>query len=107
MRDLEPCVYILASQRNGTLYIGVTSDVIGRISEHKQSLTPGFTSRYQVKLLVHLEYFDTLDVAIAREKQLKKWSRAGKIDLIERGNPTWRDLYFDVSGLIEGPNSMQ
>ncbi len=97
--DKQPAIYILASQRNGTLYIGVTSDLIGRISEHKQGLLGGFTERYGVKLLVHFELFDTMDTAIRREKQLKKWLRRQKLELIEKHNPGWRDLYTEVSGL--------
>jgi len=101
MRDKEPAVYILASRRNGTLYIGVTSDFITRISEHKQDLIEGFTKRYGVHRLVHIEMFPTMDEAIAREKQLKKWSRARKIALIEEDNPDWRDLYPELSGLVD------
>lgn len=101
MRELWPCVYILASGRNGTLYIGVTSDIVDRISTHKQGLIDGFSKRYGVHILVHVEHFDTMDVAIAREKQLKKWSRARKVALIERKNPGWCDLYSEVSGLID------
>lgn len=101
MAALLPVVYILASQRNGTLYIGVTSDLIGRISVHKQALLPGFTSRYGVDRLVYFEDHDTMLDAIAREKQLKKWPRVRKIALIEQFNPGWRDLYFEVSGLVD------
>ena len=86
-------VYIMASQRNGTLYIGVTSDLARRIHEHKTELTKGFTSRYGCKRLVwYEEHFDIRD-AIAREKTLKKWPRAKKIELIETTNPDWQDLY--------------
>ena len=99
--EKSPAIYVLASQWNGTLYIGVTSDIVDRISIHKQDLVAGFTSRYGVHLLVHYEYFDTMDEAIRREKQLKKWPRARKVELIERNNPAWRDLYTDVSGLID------
>jgi putative endonuclease len=96
----EPAVYILASKRNGTLYIGVTSNLISRVSEHKQNLLDGFTKRYSVHRLVYFELHDDMDAAIRREKQLKKWSRIKKIELIERSNPAWRDLYWEMSGLI-------
>ena len=86
-------VYILASKRNGTLYIGVTSDLIKRIYEHRNKLVPGFTSRYNVGMLVHFEAFNDIESAISREKQLKKWERKWKLDLIEEGNPSWKDLY--------------
>jgi putative endonuclease len=97
----EPAVYILASKRNGTLYIGVTSNLISRVSEHKQNLLDGFTKRYSVHRLVYFELHDDMDAAIRREKQLKKWSRIKKIELIERNNPAWRDLYWEMSGLID------
>ncbi len=99
--EKSPAIYILASRRNGTLYIGVTSDLIDRISIHKQDLVAGFTKRYGVHLLVHNEYFDTMDEAIRREKQLKKWLRRDKVALIEHSNPNWHDLYTDVYGLID------
>jgi putative endonuclease len=97
----DPCVYILASGRNGTLYIGVTSDVVGRVSLHKQDLIDGFTKRYGVHRLVYLEFHETMEQAIAREKQLKRWRRAWKIELIERSNPEWKDLYFELFGLLD------
>jgi len=86
-------VYILASQRNGTLYIGVTNDLTRRVYEHKVGLAEGFTKRYDVKSLVHVEPFDRAEDAIQREKQLKHWNRAWKVELIERGNLDWEDLY--------------
>lgn len=86
-------VYILASKRNGTLYIGVTSDLIRRIYEHKNKLVPGFTSKYDVAKLVHFEEFSDIESAIYREKQLKKWNRKWKLALIEKVNPNWEDLY--------------
>ena len=86
-------VYILASQRNGTLYIGVTSDLPGRIYEHREGLIAGFTRRYAVKLLVWYENHGRIDDAIQREKNLKHWVRKWKIDLIEKTNPAWDDLY--------------
>jgi putative endonuclease len=97
----DPCVYILASRRNGTLYVGVTSDTIGRISLHKQDLIEGFTKRYSLHRLVYVEFLDTMEQAIAREKQLKRWRRAWKVELIERANPEWNDLYFEVFGLVD------
>lgn len=86
-------VYILASKRNGTLYVGITSDIVRRVSEHKQGLLPGFTRKYGVKTLVYYEVFDRIDDAILREKRIKDWKRAWKMDLIERDNPQWLDLY--------------
>jgi len=89
-------VYILASQRNGTLYIGSTDDLPRRISEHKQKLLPGFTSRYGVSSLVYHEGHPERETAFLRERQMKKWNRRWKIELIERTNPAWRDLYEDL-----------
>ncbi len=86
-------VYILASRRNGTLYIGVTNDLPRRITEHRDSAIPGFTREHGVKQLVHYEVFDDVTAAIAREKQLKRWRRRWKLELIESGNPDWHDLY--------------
>jgi putative endonuclease len=88
----EPFVYILASAFRGTIYIGVTSDLMARIWEHRQGAKPGFTSRYSVHRLVHFEPFADMDSAIAREKQLKRWHRQWKINLIEEKNPRWEDL---------------
>ena len=85
-------VYILASGRNGTLYIGVTTSLPQRIHQHRQGYTPGFASRYRVYLLVYAEAHERIDEAIAREKQLKTWKRSWKIDLIEASNPEWQDL---------------
>jgi putative endonuclease len=92
-----PCVYILASQRNGTLYIGVTSDLAGRVWQHLQDAT-GFTARYGVHRLVYQESHGDMEHAIQREKRLKKWNRAWKLRLIEEGNPDWRDLWPEVLG---------
>ena len=86
-------VYILASRRNGTLYIGVTNDVARRVFEHREGISAGFTKRYSVKLLVYYEAHDEVESAIEREKRLKKWNRAWKIALIESANPNWEDLY--------------
>ena len=93
MRDeRQPCVYILASQPRGTLYVGVTSNLIGRLSQHREGITPGFTSRHLVDQLVYFERFDQMEPAILREKQLKRWHRQWKINLIEAANPDWHDL---------------
>jgi putative endonuclease len=92
----RPAVYILASKRNGTLYVGVTSDLVKRIYEHKQDLVEGFTKRYGVHTLVYFEVHEEMYPAIAREKQIKKWNRHWKIELIENKNPEWRDLYDDL-----------
>lgn len=89
-------VYILASQRNGTLYIGQTDSLTRRIFEHRTGEIPGFTSKYGVKLLVWYQQFETREAAFARERAMKKWNRAWKIELIERFNPGWRDLYDDL-----------
>ena len=86
-------VYILASKKNGTLYVGVTNDVVRRVHEHKEGLAEGFTKRHGVKRLVHFEIFDSVETAIRREKTLKTWLRDWKIALIERDNPDWDDLY--------------
>ncbi len=90
-------VYILASQRNGTLYIGVTNDLARRIWEHKHDLVEGFTKKYGVHRLVWCETASTPLAAITREKQLKKWNRAWKLHLIEEMNPDWRDLYDEIT----------
>jgi putative endonuclease len=91
-------VYILASRRNGTLYIGVTNNLARRHYEHKEGVTRGFTKKYGVTRLVHYGSFGDIGAAIAREKALKHWRRAWKLELIERGNPTWRDLSQDFLG---------
>jgi putative endonuclease len=91
-------VYILASQRNGTLYIGVTNDLVRRVHEHRCHSVPGFTCRYAVDRLVWFEAHREVAAAIQREKNLKRWLRRWKIDLIERTNPTWRDLYDEITG---------
>jgi putative endonuclease len=88
-------VYVMASQRNGTLYIGVTSDLGRRVYEHREGLVPSFTKRYGIKMLVHYEVFDSIANAIQRETSLKRWPRKWKLELIEKSNPQWRDLYED------------
>ena len=89
-------VYILASKKNGTLYIGQTDDLSRRIWEHKQKLTPGFTAKYGVDQLVWMAEFPTRDDAKSRERQIKKWNRAWEIRLVEEINPNWRDLYAEL-----------
>jgi putative endonuclease len=93
----EYFVYILASKRNGTLYIGMTNDLIKRVFEHKSDIIEGFTKKYSVHILVYYERFSDVYSAIAREKRLKKWKRQWKTDLIEKDNPQWRDLYPELS----------
>ena len=89
-------VYILASQRNGTLYIGITNDLIKRVYEHRNNLVDGFTKKYKVHSLVYYEQCGDIESAIIREKRLKKWNRKWKLELIEKENPQWRDLYEDL-----------
>lgn len=94
--EKQPCVYILASKRNGTLYIGVTSNLIQRIWQHRNKQLVGFTEKYDVNILVFYEIHETMESAILREKQLKKWNRQWKIDLIEKGNAKWCDLWEEI-----------
>lgn len=96
MQNKVSAVYILASSRNGTLYIGVTSNLVQRIWQHRTDLVDGFSKRYSVHLLVHYELHESVADAILREKQLKKWNRAWKLRLIERANPYWRDLWPEI-----------
>jgi len=96
--DKAFCVYMLASGRNGTLYIGVTSNLVQRVWQHREEFVDGFTRDYNVKDLVWYEQHDSAEAAIAREKQLKKWKREWKIQLIEATNPYWNDLYLEISG---------
>ena len=93
---MQPAVYILASQRNGTLYIGVTSNLIQRVYQHREHLAQGFTNQHHVTLLVWYEPHSTMEHAITREKQLKKWNRQWKLRLIEEKNPGWQDLWFEI-----------
>jgi putative endonuclease len=90
-------VYILASRRNGTLYIGMTDDLVRRMWEHRNGFVPGFTSRYGVKLLVWYEPHESRESAFARERRLKKWNRGWKLQLIEAANPLWRDLWEEIA----------
>ena len=91
-------VYILASKRNGTLYIGVTSNLLKRIYEHKLKMVEGFTKKYDVNKLVYFEQHNTANTAISREKKLKNWRRKWKLGLIKKSNPDWKDLYKDLTG---------
>ena len=95
-RTKQPCVYILASKRNGTLYIGVTSDLVKRGWEHRTNAVDEFSKKYNVHKLVYYEVCDDMISAISREKQLKKWRRAWKLRLIEERNPEWRDLWQEI-----------
>ena len=92
----QPCVYILASKKNGTLYTGVTSNLMQRAYQHKHKMIEGFSKKYNIHLLVYYELHDTMQAAIAREKQIKKWKRQWKIELIEKNNQEWKDLYDEL-----------
>ncbi len=101
----HPCVYITASGMNGTLYIGVTSNIYQRMAMHSQGLLDGFTKKYGVSKLVYYEFHETVPDAIKREKQLKKWNRLWKIRLIEGMNPEWKNLFDATTGeLFQGPS---
>ena len=89
-------IYILASQTNGTLYVGMTSDLIKRVYEHKQNLVDGFSKKYSIHNLVYYEHYSEAQEAIMREKQIKKWNRKWKLRLIEEKNPGWKDLYDEI-----------
>ena len=92
----ESYVYILASKRNGTLYVGVTSDLVKRVYEHKADLADGFTKKYKVHMLVYYQACENIMAAITEEKRLKRWNRKWKLELIEKNNPDWKDLYTDI-----------
>jgi putative endonuclease len=94
-------VYILASKRNGTLYVGVTSDLVARIHQHKKGAIPGFTRKYDVKRLVWFETHEDIEEALIRERRIKNWRRKWKLQLIEKDNPYWRDLFFEICGVEE------
>lgn len=96
--DKQPATYILASGRNGTIYVGVTSDLISRIWQHRDHVIEGFTSKYEVSILVWYEFHGAMEEAILREKRVKKWNRAWKIRLIEEKNPYWNDLWNELVG---------
>ena len=93
---MQPCVYLLASKRNGTLYVGVTSNLVKRIWEHKEKLADGFTKKYAINQLVWYEVHETMESAISREKAIKEWKRLWKLRLIEVMNPEWNDLYDQI-----------
>ena len=92
----QPAIYIMANEKNGTLYVGVTSNLVKRVYEHKHGITSGFTERYSCKLLVYYELFGDMENAILREKQIKGGSRKKKLELIESLNPNWNDLYDSI-----------
>ena len=92
----QPAVYILASKRNGTLYVGVTTNLVKRVWEHKNNLVEGFTKKYGVHQLVWYELYESMESAIMREKRLKEWKRTWKLKLIESDNPSWQDLYHKL-----------
>ncbi len=92
-------VYILTNKRNGTLYIGVTNNLLRRVKEHKDKIVKGFTEKYGVDKLVYYEQTENVSSAISREKVLKKWERKWKLELIEKENPEWRDLYYELGGI--------
>jgi putative endonuclease len=96
MREKEPCVYILASRERGTLYVGVASNLVKRVWEHKSHAVAGFTHAYDVTRLVWFERHESMREAISREKQIKDWHRSWKLELVEKSNPRWRDLYNDI-----------
>ncbi len=93
---MQYCVYILASKRNGTLYIGVTNKLQRRVFEHKNNIVDSFTKKYNIHILVHYEVFDDINEAIKREKQLKEWNRKWKLNLIEKDNSEWKDLWDEI-----------
>lgn len=99
----KPVVYMLASRRNGTLYIGVTSDLIKRVWQHREGIVEGFTKKYGVKLLVWYEQHKTMKSAISKEKIMKKWLRKWKLSTIEQSNPNWRDLWHEIIGETPAP----
>jgi putative endonuclease len=104
--ELHPYVYLLASSRNGTLYVGVTSNLVARIWQHREHIVDGFTKRHEVTRLVWFEAHATMVLAIEREKRIKRWNRAWKIELIDAVNPSWRDLWPDIIGRKPTATSM-
>ena len=94
----QPAVYLLASERNGTLYTGVTSNLLARTWQHREHIVEGFTTRYNIAILVWYELHGTMDTAITREKQIKKWNRAWKLRLIQESNPHWKGLWSSIIG---------
>ena len=98
MQEKFPCVYLLASKPDGVIYLGVTSDIVKRVWQHKNAFVDGFTKKYHVHNLVWFEPHQGMESAILREKSIKKWRRSWKVDLIEEGNPRWCDLYGEIIG---------
>jgi putative endonuclease len=96
MDQKTPCVYILTNKPNGVLYIGVTTNLVQRTWQHRQKLVTGFSNKYNLQRLVWYERHESIDIAISREKQMKKWNRDWKIQLIETSNPGWQDLYDEI-----------
>ena len=103
----EYYVYILASKQNGTLYVGITNDIVRRVFQHKNDEVGGFTANYGIHRLVWYESCLDVREAIAREKQLKKWNRKWKLALIEKSNPQWRDLYDEITGFLDSASSAE
>ena len=98
MQEKFPCVYLIASKPDGVIYLGVTSDIVKRVWQHKNAFVDGFSKKYHVHVLVWFEPHQGMESAILREKRIKKWRRAWKVELIEEGNPGWRDLYGEIIG---------
>jgi len=98
MQEKFPCVYLLTSKPGGVIYLGVTSDIIKRVWQHKSDFVDGFSKKYHVHVLVWFEPHQSMESAILREKRIKKWRRAWKVELIEEDNPGWRDLYGEIIG---------
>ena len=98
MQEKFPCVYLIASKPDGVIYLGVTSDIVKRVWQHKNAFVDGFSKKYHVHVLVWFEPHQGMESAILREKHIKKWRRAWKVELIEEGNPGWRDLYGEIIG---------
>ncbi len=98
MQEKFPCVYLIASKPDGVIYLGVTSDIVKRVWQHKNAFVDGFSKKYHVHVLVWFELHENMESAILREKRIKKWRRAWKVELIEEGNPEWRDLYGEIIG---------
>lgn len=107
MRERQPAVYLLASKPNGTLYVGVTSDLVKRVWQHRNGLVEGFTKRYGVHRLVWFEQAETMIAAITREKQIKKWNRIWKIELIKQTNPQWCDLWPEIASVADPPSNRE
>ncbi|MCX6767037.1 MAG: GIY-YIG nuclease family protein [Candidatus Moranbacteria bacterium] len=98
MSNKSYCVYILASKRNGTLYTGVTNNLLRRVWQHKKGEFDGFTKKYKINMLVYYESTENIISAIEQEKRIKKWKRKWKLDLIEKNNPQWKDLFLEIAG---------